>query len=292
MSKMYFVVSELVDLASKVGVFISSELSVLPPYFVNGSFGPRYTENSGLLSVYKVPLHKEALSRSRIRKSFLQGDHRSQFGLRILRHSPDEMPCPSLALEYRPTPQLMAILVFMVAPLSYLVGRLVLSMFWLLARVMRMMFYQVVNCLYVDITGSTFLEEDTSPSKAPSSPSTSTDEGECQQSDENGELASDKEDAVDNDEIRASTDHPIPATIGREPAQVHSQSNVRSSAHQIPFLIVTSTSEDRRYLKSQRKGREANELKTTAVIQVTCNGQVERRKAAKQQGSYHEAFVH
>uniref|UniRef100_A0A9J2P761 Uncharacterized protein n=1 Tax=Ascaris lumbricoides TaxID=6252 RepID=A0A9J2P761_ASCLU len=100
------------------------------------------------------------------------------------------MPCPSPALDYRPTPQFVAILAFFVAPLFYVVGSLVIGLFWLIASVIRMMFDDLLYRIYTDVSPAIIAEEGvTRMSSFPPSGEEESEESEV--------LASESEETID-----------------------------------------------------------------------------------------------
>uniref|UniRef100_A0A915BD47 Uncharacterized protein n=1 Tax=Parascaris univalens TaxID=6257 RepID=A0A915BD47_PARUN len=104
------------------------------------------------------------------------------------------MPCPSPALDYRPTPQFVAILAFFVAPLFYIVGSLVIGLFWLIASVVRMMFDGLLYRIYIDVSPLTIAEEGvTRISSFPPSGEEESEESEV--------LASESEEIVDIEDV-------------------------------------------------------------------------------------------
>uniref|UniRef100_A0A2K6WKZ7 Uncharacterized protein n=1 Tax=Onchocerca volvulus TaxID=6282 RepID=A0A2K6WKZ7_ONCVO len=58
------------------------------------------------------------------------------------------MPSPSSPLEYRPTPHLILIMLFVFFPLIYLCGRLTFSVFSVLVFILKSMFSPVLQLLY------------------------------------------------------------------------------------------------------------------------------------------------
>ncbi|VDK17353.1 unnamed protein product [Anisakis simplex] len=62
------------------------------------------------------------------------------------------MPCPSAAVEYSPTPQLIAIFIFLVAPIFYLIGCLLIGLIRLLASLVKMIVSKFFAMLYSDST--------------------------------------------------------------------------------------------------------------------------------------------
>lgn len=58
------------------------------------------------------------------------------------------MPSPSSPLEYRPTPHLILIIIFVILPLVYLCGRLVVRSCFVLLFVLKSMFSPILQLLY------------------------------------------------------------------------------------------------------------------------------------------------